>query len=202
MENNTRQQVFITYDGVNLWKDKIIMFLVGWAIPSGVTPNHITLFRLVMIPIVSYFLLDADYVIGAVLFLIAALSDALDGALARTRDQITEWGKLFDPIADKVLIGTAAVIVVARVLGKYLALAIVLIEVLLIVSAYLRNKRMKKTIEANWAGKLKMTLQSLGVLFVLLAAHTGVPIYAQIGAGVLYLGIFFAILSLLVYKSI
>ena len=61
-------------------------------IPRWMTPNHFTILRFISIPLLITILL-ADYmVIGTILFAISAFSDAIDGALARTRNQITNWG--------------------------------------------------------------------------------------------------------------
>lgn len=65
--------------------------------------NIITVFRLLAIPVVLYTLLHGDTVTAFYLFLIAGLSDAIDGALARLLDQRTELGAWMDPLADKLL---------------------------------------------------------------------------------------------------
>lgn len=65
--------------------------------------NVITVFRLLAIPVVLYTLLHGDAVAAFYLFLIAGLSDAIDGALARLLDQRTELGAWLDPLADKLL---------------------------------------------------------------------------------------------------
>lgn len=199
---NIREQNFKHFDGVMAMKDRIIFAIFSPFIPPQITPNHITMFRIVMIPIVMYFLLNYMYGWGLFLFFIAALSDAVDGAFARLRDQITEWGKLFDPIADKVLIGSTALVVLPRFLGMNLALIIIVSEILLLISAHFRNKKHGKTVEANNAGKTKMVLQSLGVGFVMLYAIFSLSWILLLAQVLIYLALFFALLSLLVYKSI
>ncbi|MGM0629272.1 MAG: CDP-alcohol phosphatidyltransferase family protein [Patescibacteria group bacterium] len=85
--------------------DRILDRLFLWSIPSYIKPNHLTIFRYLTVPIIFYFLLNSFYLPVLLLFLLSAFTDALDGALARTRDQITSWGKIHDPLADKLLIG-------------------------------------------------------------------------------------------------
>src|SRR3989338_2865390 len=101
--------------------DKILKRTLLPFIPRYVTPNSVTWFRFVSIPFVGYLLVQEQYFPGLILFFISSFSDAVDGALARTRDQVTEWGKTYDPFADKLLIGTAVFILVSRFLNAYLA---------------------------------------------------------------------------------
>ena len=78
-------------------------------------PNKITLVRIFMIPIfVAIFFITAipyNYLIAAIVFLLAALTDALDGHIARSRGLVTNLGKFLDPIADKVLVSTAMLLI-------------------------------------------------------------------------------------------
>lgn len=80
-------------------------------------PNKITIVRICMIPIfVLMFFLESvpfHYGIAAIIFLVAALTDALDGYLARKLNLITNLGKFLDPIADKVLVSIAMILLIA-----------------------------------------------------------------------------------------
>ena len=82
-------------------------------------PNKITLTRIFMIPVfVLFFYLDVmdgwNYLIAAIIFLLAAATDALDGHIARSRGLVTNLGKFLDPIADKVLVSTALILLLTR----------------------------------------------------------------------------------------
>jgi len=182
--------------------DKIIAATFLGLLPAWITPNHITIFRFLTIPFVVFLLVIEQYAAGVVLFSVSAFSDALDGALARTTNQITDWGKMFDPLADKLLIGSVAVILIPRFLNPYLALAIITIELFLILNAYYKKHYTGITIQAKKAGKVKMILQSLGIgaLFIYMIA----PIAALLvfAAYSLYAAVVFALLSLIVYNSI
>src|SRR3990167_8051028 len=109
---------------------------LGWiwlpVIPGRVTPNQITPFRFGTIPFVIYLLAVGEFCWGLLLFIVSAFSDAVDGALARVRGPITAWGKMYDPLADKLLIGSVAALVVSRLLSPWLALTIILFEVAII----------------------------------------------------------------------
>ena len=183
--------------------DKILAATFLKIIPSWVTPNHLTIFRFLTIPFVLYFLLFENYAWGIPLFIISAFSDALDGAKARTNDQITEWGKMFDPVADKMLIGTVAVIVVSTAINHFLALTIIGLELLIILAAFYRKRYNSENIEARLSGKIKMILQSFGIGFLLLhLAFPFTPFLFGISIILIILSIFFALISLFVYNSI
>lgn len=180
--------------------DRLLARTLLRLIPASVTPNQITKFRLMTIPFIALLLGLDLYVWGTVLFLCAALSDALDGALARTKRRISTWGTLYDPIADKLLIGVVSVIVISKYIGAYMALAIVVIEILLVSSAYFRYKG--RVVPAKTMGKTKMILQCLGIVVLLLYIVLGVPILLTIATYILYLAIIFGLLSLFVFRSI
>ncbi|NBY82307.1 MAG: CDP-alcohol phosphatidyltransferase family protein, partial [Actinobacteria bacterium] len=78
-------------------------------------PNSLTIFRVLALPFCAYALFknngqDSDWrIIAFALFFIVGLSDILDGKIARDRNQITELGKLLDPIADKAMLATATI---------------------------------------------------------------------------------------------
>lgn len=169
-------------------------------IPEKVTPNQITIFRFICIPFVVILFLAQAYLAGTVLFVLAALSDALDGALARTKNHVTSWGILADPLADKLLIGLTALILITQFIGVELALIIVILELALVFSSYYRYKG--KTVPAKTSGKIKMILQCFGLGFLMLYIMVGSPALLLIATYILYLAVLFALLSLFVYRSV
>jgi phosphatidylglycerophosphate synthase len=124
--------------------------------------------RIACLPFIWYFLADEQYVPGLTLFVIAALTDALDGALARTRSQVTEAGKILDAVADRGLITLVALIFIPRYFGLTLLGLLILSELLNGVAAYRSKKKIGINPGANWAGKVKMILQcvAFGLLFL------------------------------------
>ncbi len=180
--------------------DRIIEKLFLSFLPSSITPNQITKFRLLTIPFIGLLLVLDIYSVATILFLFAAFSDALDGALARTQRKITTWGTLYDPIADKLLIGLVSVIIVSKYIGIYLAVATVVTELALVSSAYYRYKG--RVVPAKTMGKLKMILQCVGVILLLLALVLKAPILVVAATYTLYAALVFAGLSLLVFRSI
>ena len=183
-----------------IFSDKILDKTLLKLFPNSVRPNFLTVFRFISIPFVILFLLIGNYKIGLVLFVISAFTDVLDGAIARTRHQITDWGIVFDPLADKLLIGSVAIVSISKFISPFLAGFIVLLEILLIVFSYLRFKG--EIVPAKTAGKVKMILQSVGISVLLLAVAFHIPVLIFVATYILYTAIFFALLSLFVYRSI
>lgn len=182
--------------------DKLIAKLILPFIPKKVRPNHVTVLRFVLIPFVIYFLITDRLDIGVWLFGISIMTDAIDGAMARYRHQITAWGKFYDPMADKLLIASTALIVVWRYINPLMAVIIILFE-LLIIGNYWFNFRGQSTIpQAMWAGKIKMILQSFALLFIIIAVLAHVQVLLVISALLLVLSFVFAIISLFIYNSI
>ncbi len=79
-------------------------------IPARISPNQISWLRILSLPFIYYCLATQLYLPGFVLFTVAALTDALDGAMARTRNRVTEAGKVLDAVADRGLIGVVAIV--------------------------------------------------------------------------------------------
>jgi phosphatidylglycerophosphate synthase len=80
--------------------------------PEWITPNRITVFRIIATPVVFFLALYNYHVWSIIAFILVASTDALDGSLARTEDKITRFGMLFDPLADKFLVGSLILVLV------------------------------------------------------------------------------------------
>ena len=152
-------------------------------------PNAITLARVALVPVIVLTLLDArrgtSPLVPAALVFVAALSDALDGYLARRQNKITDFGKLVDPIADKALMtGALAVLAIQNRVAVWVAAAIVARE--LAVTALRRYARRRGVVvSASRLGKNKATLQTVAILVLILAEDANavwaqVPIYAAL----------------------
>jgi len=178
--------------------DRVMRYTCIPLVPSFVTPNMVTMFRIVMTPIVLWFLYIEDFQIGVPLFLFTAFTDALDGSLARVRKQITEWGTFYDPLADKVLIGSVVLLVVVQHINVILGVLIVGIEAILLLGGVVR-KNHGKIISANIFGKIKMVLQVVGVMFLLIALWAGFDLFIPISIWTLSIAVVFAVMSLFTY---
>ena len=180
--------------------DKLLAATLLKFFPKKVTPNQITIFRFFTIPFVATLFILGEYGWGAVFFIISALTDALDGARARIRNQVTAWGEVHDPLADKLLIGTVAVLVLPKYMSAWIVFMIIGIEMLLIGTVYyLRNKGATQ-IRANAWGKAKMMFQSIGIGAILMYALGFGSGFFVLGTGALVLAIALALASLVTYS--
>jgi CDP-diacylglycerol--glycerol-3-phosphate 3-phosphatidyltransferase len=135
---------------------------------AGNAANIITVARILLAPVFVYLLLDDaghdSYLryIAAALFIVAILTDFVDGQLARGRNLVTDAGKLLDPIADKVLIGGA--LVSLSILGElpwWVTVVILVREVGVTVHRLSIAKHM--VIAASWFGKIKTVVQAVAI---------------------------------------
>jgi len=181
--------------------DRLLYAVLIRFLPKQLHPNHVTLFRFFLIPFVLWYLAHSNWSIAVPLFLFASFTDALDGSIARTRRQITIWGTVADPVADKLLIGSVVVLFVAREINPIFAGLIVFVELLIVSSGLIRHRHRNLIISANWAGKIKMLLQVTGVMLLLIAKWFGLVLLVPFSIGTLTLALVFAIVSLLTYSS-
>ena len=136
-------------------------------------PNAITLGRIIVVPVIVVTMLGArrggSPILPAALVVAAALSDALDGYLARRSDKVTRFGRILDPIADKALIaGSLAVLAVQGRVAVWVASAIVGRELAVTVLRWLASRR-GITISVSRLGKNKTTLQVIAIVALILA---------------------------------
>ena len=103
-------------------------------------------------------------------------------------------------MADKLLVGGVSLILISQVLSWQLAFTIVLIEVITVASAYYRYKG--KVISAKVPAKVKMILQCFGIIFLLFFVLFGGGVWLLLAKVTLFFAVVFALLSLLIYKSI
>jgi CDP-diacylglycerol--glycerol-3-phosphate 3-phosphatidyltransferase len=144
-------------------------------------PNALTLLRILAVPVVVVALLgetpNGDALAAAV-FALAALTDGLDGYFARSRDSVTTFGKLMDPLADKLLI-TAALLSLVSLdrLAPWIAMVIIAREIAVTGLRAIAAER-GLVIAASWLGKLKTVLQ-IAAVFALIAADPS-PLWVDI----------------------
>ena len=148
--------------------------------------NYLTVLRVVLVPVFLVMLLGRDGDEGrigaALVFALASYTDRIDGQIARSRGQVTSFGKLMDPIADKALTGAALIGLSLLDELPWWVTAVVLVRevgVTLLRLFVIRHGVMP----ASWGGKLKTLLQALAIgLYLLpltgLAASTRAPVMA------------------------
>ncbi len=137
-------------------------------------PNILTLTRVLCIPLlvaVFYFAGSFAGLAAAVIFVLAAITDWLDGWLARLLKQESEFGAFLDPVADKLIVATALVLLVDHYDSIWLTLsAIVIIGREILVSAlieWMARRGQSQSVAVTLMGKLKTTLQMIAITLLL-----------------------------------
>ncbi len=147
-------------------------------------PNYITLARIVFVPLLVVALLTpigeswfgiSGYALAIVIFVVAALSDILDGQLARRRNQVSTLGKFLDPIADKLLISAALIVLVEKHLAPAWAVVVILGREFIITGLRSVAATEGIVIQAQTLGKIKMWAQCVAIVALLVAAANGPP---------------------------
>ena len=139
-------------------------------------PNGLTIVRILLVPVLVYALMaDAPGALlaAAAVFVVAASTDGLDGYLARARGTVTTFGKVMDPVADKLLIAAALVSLVSLDrLGAWVAVVIIARE-FAVSGLRIAAGQQGVVITASPLGKLKTWSQVIAVLAVILASDPG-----------------------------
>jgi CDP-diacylglycerol--glycerol-3-phosphate 3-phosphatidyltransferase len=164
-------------------------------------PNKITLFRVFMIPIFLVFMLIPDMQYGryiaAAIFIIAALSDLLDGYIARKHNLVTNFGKFMDPLADKLLVSSALICFVELSLLPAWIVIIIISREFIISGFRLIASDNGIVIAASWWGKLKTNIQMImSVMLIINLDNSFMNIVEQI---TIYLAVALTVISLVDY---
>ena len=175
--------------------DRIFARTMEPYLSKKIVPNHITVLRMFLALPVLYLLVSEQYIWGIALFLFAGATDAFDGSLARTRKQITEWGILYDPLADKMLIGSILFVIVLQHINFFLGMALIIVELGLVIGGWWRKKYGVLT-PANIWGKMKMFAEVMGVLILLIALALDIELLVNISEGTLAVALVTAIVSI------
>lgn len=136
------------------------------------TANLITIARILLVPVYVLFAsgtpdINSD-LIAAAIFLVISLTDFLDGYIARKYNQITDFGKFLDPLADKILVISAFVLFVAQGRLNPIIVIVVVTREFLVTSIRLVASGKGKVIAASMSGKLKTVTQIICVMAILL----------------------------------
>lgn len=165
-------------------------------------PNKLTIFRVILIPFfVVFLLLDPSnqtyrYIADAI-FIIASLTDMLDGKIARKYNLVTNFGKFMDPLADKLLVSAAMICLIAT--GQLAAwIVIVIISHEFIISGFrLIASDNGIVIAASYWGKFKTVFQML--MIIVLIANIQMPFFTVLGTILIYVALVLTIVSLIDY---
>ena len=165
-------------------------------------PNKLTIMRVILIPFFVFFLLSTYFpaygnYIAVAIFIVASLTDMLDGKIARKYNLVTNFGKFMDPLADKLLVCSAMICLIE--LDRLAAwIVIVIIAREFIISGFrLVASDNGVVIAASYWGKFKTTFQMLMVIVLILDIQ--MPFFQILGTVLTYVALILTVVSLINY---
>lgn len=160
-------------------------------------PNVLSLLRLALIPPIIYCVLQDDkrlFYVGIALIGFSILTDFLDGKLARKLNQVTEVGKIIDPIADKVAVGSLIIVLILyRDFPIWAAVIIIGRDLLILIAGLVWATKYKYSIPSNWWGKIAVTM----IAFMIVGYIINLPSLWQ--KLLMYTAVLFTISSSMIY---
>ncbi len=174
-------------------------------------PNVITLIRVILIPVfVCVYFLDWRWAheAGAFIFWFAAITDWFDGYLARKLEQSTPFGAFLDPVADKLIVAAALLMITHTYDSVFITIPAILLLIREIYVSALRewmgSQGVRDTVQVSFIGKAKTTAQMLALIGLLSGLETfmGFPIYwVSLGYGLLYIATVLSAWSMVSYTK-
>lgn len=178
---------------IDRYRDRALFVFIKPYWPRKITPNQITYFRVflgLLLFVLLFFLNIENRVLVIFLFSVAAITDLLDGSVARCLKKETEFGAMLDPIADRILIIPIAVYSLYKS-AKWLLLFLLLAEVLNGVAAVFYKS--KEVYKANIFGKTRMVLISVVFIAILVVWPASPPLFFL---DLLWISLIFTVLSI------
>ena len=163
-------------------------------------PNILTIIRFLLIPIILIYIFTGNYILALIVFTISALTDIADGFIARKFNLISNFGKLMDPLADKLTqIATLTSLVIIHIIPIWILIIVISKEFIMICGAsFLYGKDV--VVYSKWYGKLSTVLLYIAIVFSLLAKQfelTG--IWEYIDLALFTLAIIMTLFALVMY---
>lgn len=160
-------------------------------------PNILTIIRFILIPIIVDLALNNNYIAATVVLVLSGLTDVLDGYIARKYNFITDFGKLMDPLADKLTqISVLAVLVVQDIIPLWILLIVLGKEFIMIIGAsFLYGKDL--VVSSKWFGKLSTVLFYVAIFCSMIIKQFNLPF--TFDNYIYYLALAMTLFSLVMY---
>lgn len=131
-------------------------------------PNILTTIRLLLIPVIFYYALQENYIMAVIFLTLSGITDVLDGYIARKFNFITDFGTLFDPLADKLTqVSTLIVLVIQGIIPLWILIIVIIKEILMIAgAAFLYDKN--TVVGSRWYGKAATVVFYVAILISML----------------------------------
>ena len=165
-------------------------------------PNKLTLFRVVLIPFFVFFLLAPYFegygnYIAVAIFIVASITDFLDGKIARKYNLVTNFGKFMDPLADKLLVCSALICLIQLELIPAWVVIIIIAREFIISGFRLVASDNGVVIAASYWGKFKTAFQMLTVIVLILNIPN--KVFTILGTALIYVSLALTVISLIDY---
>ena len=168
--------------------------------------NKITLFRIILIPVfvaIFYLPYEWSYLVSAIIFAVAAATDWLDGYIARKYDQSTAFGAFLDPVADKLMVAVALVLIVGAHGSPWLAIpAVVIVGREIVISAlreWMAELGKRASVAVSNIGKIKTAAQMVSIVVLLAFNPETHTLMNTLGYVTLYVAAILTIWSMVLY---
>lgn len=163
-------------------------------------PNMLTILRFILIPFIFISVISKHYLIGLIIFTISAITDILDGYIARKYNFITDIGKLIDPLADKLTqISLLLALTILKILPLWILIIVFIKECAMVISASVLYSKKDVVVYSKWYGKLATSLFYLAIICSLIINQFDISTPFQIDLYLYYLAILATIFSLIMY---
>ena len=161
-------------------------------------PNKLTLLRILLIPVFIVVMMlnfENHYLVACLIFIIASITDALDGHIARKHNLVTDFGKFMDPLADKLLVISALICMIeSHLVAGWMVIIIVARELTVSILRAIAAAD-GKVIAASGGGKIKTISQMLAIIILLLGGNTNNSLLLNIGGVFMLIATFFTLYS-------
>ncbi len=163
-------------------------------------PNILTIFRFILIPVILFCIFTGNYLYAFAFFSLSGLTDILDGSIARKYNLISTFGKLMDPLADKLTqISVLSTLVFKNIIPFWILVIVILKELIMIIGAsFLYGKDV--VVYSKWYGKLATVLFYLAIVLSLINTQYNFSgLWTHLDMAIYCIAIFVTIFALVMY---
>ncbi len=167
-------------------------------------PNKLTILRMCLVPFFIFFALmqniSGNWLIAGIIFIVAAITDYLDGAIARKYNIVTDFGKFMDPLADKVMVVSALIVLIpTQIVHPVVVIIIIAREFAVNGIRMLAASSDGNVIAANWWGKVKTVLQIVAVILAFLVLHLDSVVISPLASSTYSFPMYYTVLVIVSY---
>lgn len=163
-------------------------------------PNILTIIRFIIVPFIFFSVISNHYLISIIIFTISALTDILDGYIARKYNYITDIGKLIDPLADKLTqIFLLLALTILKIIPWWILAILFIKECVMVICASFLYKKKDVVVYSKWYGKMATVLFYLAIISSLIINQFNINTSFRVDLYLYYLAILATIFSLIMY---